>query len=257
MGGEEECYQDDSGKVCEGVGRREGNLFFVTPWNSIGYQNTVDFAQKMDFVAPVWFYIEMNKETMLYEFQGRQDIRTDYIDKIRNKNPNTKIVPRFYIPGDKNANKWALDPSNSKMILSELLQIAKLYNLDGYVFDIPLLNYVKYKGVVKSFLDSIQTLFKDYVKICTFQGNRFQHTKKISEAEPYLRVFDKILVCTYNFPTGYLAPKQWFIQNIQFYYQIAEKSGYSFGEKFMFGIQFYGYIEDLKLRTRREFKVDE
>lgn len=52
------CFQDDSGEFCVPEMKRNNKrdtLMFVTPWNSGGYANSIEFAPKIDYVSPAWF----------------------------------------------------------------------------------------------------------------------------------------------------------------------------------------------------------
>ena len=69
-----DCYHDDSDDFCvQGIKKQipQENLVFITPWNKYGYQNTLHFADKLDYISPVWFYLEKNKETSNYELSGK------------------------------------------------------------------------------------------------------------------------------------------------------------------------------------------
>ena len=66
---EEDCFSDDSDYHCVKPGTRHMKqpiLMFITPWNKIGYEHVVTHADKIDMVAPVWFYVEKNKKTGVY-----------------------------------------------------------------------------------------------------------------------------------------------------------------------------------------------
>lgn len=256
---ERECYEDNSDSFCLPLAPKnveKESLFFITPWNKIGYEHVTTHGAKIDFVSPTWFYLEKNKTTSKFEFQGRQDILPDFLLQVRKANPTVKILPRFYISGDREEFKWALRRNVTSMLFNELKSIAEEYGLDGFVFDIPILNYVKYKKSVKIFLDSIKSEFENQLKFVTFFGTRIQVTKKVDEIKPYADIFDKIIVCTYNYPRGWLNPISWYRENADFYKKAAEELKLK-DNFFMLGIQFYGYIEDLKSMSRRELIVDE
>lgn len=256
---QDQCYEDSSDSFClpqpEKIVKKE-SLFFVTPWNKIGYEHVMNHASKIDYVSPTWFYIEKNKTTNVYEFQGRQDIKPNFIKKIKEFNPFLKILPRFYISADRDEFKWALKKKNREFLFNELKRIAEEYSFDGFVFDIPLLNYVKYRTAVKEFLEILEFEFEKFTRFITFSGTRIQITKDLEEIRPYTKIFHKIIVCTYNYPRGWLSPLPWVQENINYYQGVAKELDLE-ENFFMLGIQFYGYIEDLKVMSRRELKVDE
>jgi len=255
-----ECYSDDSGKFCiRNYAKRNTiaqSLFFVTPWNKVGYQLAQTHASKIDYLSPVWFYIEKNKKTGIFEFQGRQDIVPSLLRKVKEYNPTMKILPRFYVKADKEEVKWVMTPKITNRIFEELVSIANEFGLDGYVFDIPMLNYLKFKSGTKKFLTQLNYTFSHLTKFVTFAGTRIHISTKKEEIEPYASIFDKILICTYDYPRGWLSPMEWYRKNGEFYSKMASELDLK-PDYFMLGIQFYGYIEGIKAMTRRQFQVEE
>lgn len=259
----EECYSDDSHYFCVESNEKNVNqetLVFVTPWNRIGYNLVVNNAHKTDMVSPVWFYLEKNKATGVYEFQGRQDINKTLIDNLRNRNSNIKILPRFYVSGMEDEFRWFIRPVFYGKIIEELVSIAKELGLDGYVIDIPLLNRIKYTGAVKKFLLAINTEMAHLFKVVTFAGYRISVTKNLDEIRPYLDIFERILVCTYDFPNKtfdrWLAPLNWVDENIQFYSHVADSLNVN-SKRFMIGMPFYGYMIDTNTYNSKQIQIEE
>lgn len=257
------CFSDDSEYRCEDPGHKnvlDSTLIFVTPWNKVGYDLVQTHSHKVDMVSPVWFYMEKNKTTGVFEFQGRQDIDKSLISGLRNKNKKIKILPRVYVSAMEEELRWFIQEENMRFVFDQLLSIAQEEGLDGYVFDFPLFNRLKYKGPVKRVLDTIKSDFSHLYKMITFAGHRISFTKNYDELKPYLDIFDKILVCTYDYPNKtfdrWLSPLHWFNENIQFYTKAAEdfKLPRNF---FMVGLPFYGYMVDGVNYSSKQIQINE
>lgn len=261
----EDCFSDDSDYMCVNKFKKHSleNLVFLTPWNKVGYELALQNAFKLDIISPVWFYLEKSKETGKFTFQGRQDIDKELLKKLKGSNPNLKILPRFYVSGLEEEFKWFISPENMKAVLGELAQIKKEISIDGYVFDMPLLNRLKYKGPVKTLLDKIETDMgkeQGYYNAVTFAGYRISITQAKEEIAPYLRVFSRILVCTYDYPNKtfdrWLAPISWVSDNLSFYTEIANFHNKPLST-FIFGVPFYGYLVDSHNFTSRQLQISD
>lgn len=256
----QECYSDDSDSFClpqPPKAVKKESLFFLTPWNKVGYEHSLAHSSKLDYVSPTWFYLEKNKTNPnSMTFEGRQDIKPIWLGKIREMNPLVKILPRFYVRPDREEFKWVLKRKNREFVFSELKKLAKEYKFEGFVFDIPILNYVKYRSSVKNFLEILKKEFQGLKRFITFSGQRMDLTQSVEEIRPYVEIFDRILVCTYNYNRGWLNPLPWFKKNAEVYKKVAGEIGVPV-ETFMLGVQFYGFIEEKDKGMRREIKVDE
>eukprot|EP00127_Corallochytrium_limacisporum_P003774 Clim_evm106s152 gene=Clim_evmTU106s152 len=96
-------------------------LGYVTPWNGSGYDVAKEFAQKFTHVAPCWFEVSgkqsvLSKEevqtanaaganlpddkevhTVISSVGGDENIDVEWVEALRKKNPDIKIVPRYII----------------------------------------------------------------------------------------------------------------------------------------------------------------
>ncbi len=263
LGQSEECYSDDSDYFCVKSHARvikQDSLVFVTPWNRIGYDLVATNSHKVTMVSPVWFYVEKNKKTGVFEFQGRQDINTSLIQNLRIRDSKIKIIPRFYVSGMEEEFRWFIKQENHMPIFKELAAIASETGIDGYVIDIPLLNRLKYTGATKKMLDSLHDELGHLYKVVTFAGYRLSITKSIDQIVPYLDIFDKILVCTYDYPNKsfdrWLAPLKWVSENVDFYKQVAAET-HTTNDRFMIGLPFYGYMIDTSSYNSKQIQIDE
>ena len=263
MNPSEECYSDDSDYFCVKSNARvikKDSLVFVTPWNRLGYELVVTNSHKVTMVSPVWFYVEKNKKTGVFEFQGRQDINTTLIRNLRTRDSRIKILPRFYVSGMEEEFRWFIKQENYLPILKDLAAIALETGIDGYVVDIPLLNRLKYTGATKKMLDTIREELGHLYNVVTFAGYRLSITKSIDQIAPYLDIFAKVLVCTYDYPNKsfdrWLAPLKWVSENIEFYKQVAAETGTT-SDRFMVGLPFYGYMIDTSTYNSKQIQIEE
>lgn len=258
----EVCISDDSLEVCESPKKyiNKDILVFVTPWNDQGYKNVIQYAQKLDYVSPVWFRLEKDEKTYEVSFQGEQDIKEDWLEELRNANPNLKIVPRFHLPAIQGYYNYLLgNELNLDRILHHLKKLAKKYKFDGYVYDFPLLNTLsQIQGIENFFFEVKSVLEENLLRIGTFLGNKM-HMRHKSEDMARYRIFfgdknlHKVLIGTYDYQNKeehqiYNSPTYWIKSNISFYKELfnddLKSMQINFEEKVMFGIPFYGhYLE--------------
>jgi hypothetical protein len=66
-------------------------LAFITLWNLISYNLTLDFGFKFSIVVPVWLQL-INQGG--FKIGGEQDILPDWLDQMRASYPTTQILPR-------------------------------------------------------------------------------------------------------------------------------------------------------------------
>lgn len=67
-------------------------LVYVTPWNKDGYAYTTLHSEKLTFVSPVWYQVQLSGSTA--KLEGSHDVDTDWMQTL---SPVTQIVPRFEI----------------------------------------------------------------------------------------------------------------------------------------------------------------
>ncbi|RWS28997.1 chitinase-like protein 5 [Leptotrombidium deliense] len=71
-------------------------LGYVTPWNSHGYEIAKIFAAKFTHISPVWLQLKLNDDEESTRLEGKHDIDVEWMNAVRQKNPDIKIVPRYY-----------------------------------------------------------------------------------------------------------------------------------------------------------------
>ena len=214
-------------------------------------------SETITHVSPVWFYLT-KQSAVEYLFDGVQDVNHLFVKSIKSKNPRIKVVPRFYIRPDMDELKWFLNSRIYSLMTRKLVDLCQEYEFDGIIFDIPIFNNLKYSGNVKHFIELVVSEFerKSLLKYLVLSGSRFSLNKDEDSLRPFLESFDKVLISTYDYRRGWLSPKQWFLQNAQFWTRLLAK--YSLPKhRIMLGIQFYGYLEKLDVMSRRQIQIEE
>jgi chitinase domain-containing protein 1 len=114
-------------------------LIYITPWNNRGYDLVKIFAQKFDYISPVWFSIKRIGFEK-YVVQGTHDIDSQWIETLKEKRSDIRFVPRMLF------EQWTADDihalfqsENEKLQLSLtlknfLIQYNQLF--DGYVLEL-------------------------------------------------------------------------------------------------------------------------
>ena len=142
-------------------------------------------------------------------------------------------------------------------MLDELSAIMKELELDGYVFDAPMINnYLKVVGNVKRMLEEFSRRFNQGKKqaLVTFSGARYGQIRNEQAIKPFFELFSKVMVNVYDFQDpnqkGHIAPLRWAYENIAFYQERTKQWGFK-DNTLMLGLPFYGYQY-----KRKEGKVE-
>jgi len=99
-------------------------LGYVTPWNSEGKEIAKKFALKFTLISPVWHNIKLTNNE--YRITGEEQFDEQFINELREKNPEIKIVPRFNIENDA-LNKYYQFTGNTeaKTLAQQILTFAQ------------------------------------------------------------------------------------------------------------------------------------
>ena len=120
-------------------------LGYVTPWNSKGYDTAKTFADKFDYISPVWLQIKRNG-IKKYELTGTHDVDINWIKKVKeNSNGTVSFVPRILFEKLRMEDLHSLFNNEEEIeALGKLLvDKAAKFNFNGYVFEI----YVQLGGI--------------------------------------------------------------------------------------------------------------
>ena len=192
-------------------------LVYVTPWNSHGYDVAKLFTKKFDYISPVWLNI---KRTGLekYVIGGTHDIDQKWVQALKEKNPNVKIVPRVIF------DQWSTDDIHALFQSeTEKEQVAQTFAnflneykdlFDGCVLEL----LMQFRGAAKGTVNHIISDIAEQVHQIEKNGKK---KEVILAVPPYDELFDKndfqmlydqldgFSVMTYDFPNrepGPVAP---------------------------------------------------
>ncbi|CAB3410154.1 unnamed protein product [Caenorhabditis bovis] len=229
-------------------------LAYVTPWNNKGYDLAKKTAHKLSHVSPVWFQVKplMKGETLdTCLITGDHDIDRDWINALRGKNSNIKIVPRIIF------EDWSRQQMEVLLVNTQFSNkcarvISDFYlrnQFDGLVVELYTQAVVTMQSLeVKTFLvETMEQLAKVFHKselqvIFTIPApldGKMQPNQMIDtdEYSSLLKVADYLQIMTYDFRgpklTG-VAPFEW-VESCLFYLDPKRS------KKTLLGINWYGY----------------
>jgi chitinase domain-containing protein 1 len=195
----------------------QSTLVYVTPWNSHGYDMAKLFTKKFDYISPVWFNI---KRTGLekYHVEGVHNIDEKWLEKVKENNPQVRIVPRVIF------ENWPVDhihalfqsENEKQRLASTLSTFLTDYQqwFDGYVLELLL----QFRGASKP---AVHHIISDIAERVHQLDNDGQRKEIILAVPPHDELFnekdfellnehiDGISVMTYDFPNrepGPVAP---------------------------------------------------
>jgi hypothetical protein len=109
-------------------------VVFITPWNAVGYNLTVDFGSKFTTIVPVWLQAALRNDA--YVIRGEQDIKLDWMTQLRARNSKTKIILQLIF--EIGITEFVRD---NKIIVTALkpqfANLTKHYEFDGMFFEFP------------------------------------------------------------------------------------------------------------------------
>ncbi|CAF3520953.1 unnamed protein product [Adineta steineri] len=114
-------------------------LIFITPWNNHGYDVAKIFAQKFDYISPVWFNVKRIGYKK-YRIDGTHDIDSEWVKFLKEKNSDIRIVPRVAFEKWTSGDVHALFESEGEKqqlalaLKNFLIKYDELF--DGYVFEL-------------------------------------------------------------------------------------------------------------------------
>lgn len=192
-------------------------LVYITPWNSHGYDMVKVFTKKFDYISPVWLSVK-RQSLGKYVIDGTHDIDRKWVETLKEKNPQVRIVPRVIF------EKWAVDDVHALFESEEeKQQLARTFAqflaehtalFDGYVLEL----LMQFRGASKPTLNHIISDIAEQVHQVEGNGSK---KEVILAVPPYDELFDKndfeilyehldgFSVMTYDFPNrepGPVAP---------------------------------------------------
>lgn len=130
-------------------------LTFITPWNSDGYQLSLEFGAKFSVIVPVWF--QFVKKDGKYIIQGFDVVKDDWVKEMHEKHPHIKILPRvnFELPPEDVAFS---ERKVGSALKQEIKNIIEAHNFDGVFLEFP--GYLRDIRVMRSVLYIVKELKK-------------------------------------------------------------------------------------------------
>jgi chitinase domain-containing protein 1 len=211
-------------------------IIYITPWNNRGYDLVKIFPQKFDYICPVWFSLK-RIDLEKYHIEGTHDIDSKWIETLKEKRSDIRIIPRVIIEKWSTNDIHALFQSeNEKQQLSLTLKNFLIeYNhlFDGYVLEI----LAQFQGSSKEIIHHI--LIDIAEQIHEIETNTTRKKEIFLAVPPVEDVFnqedfeilskhlDGFNIMTYDFPTkppGPVSP----IGNYAFIYFFSDKIKFCF-----------------------------
>lgn len=190
-------------------------LIYITPWNNHGYDIVKIFPHKFDYVSPVWFSLKrIGLEK--YTIEGIHDIDSQWIETLKEKRSDIRIVPRVVIEKWSTDDIHALSQSETEkeklsLTLKDLL-IEYNHLFDGYVLEL----LAQFHGLSKP---TMYHIINDIAEqIHSIETNTTQKKEVFLAAPPLEEYFnredfevlskylDGFNIMTYDFPSNEPAP---------------------------------------------------
>jgi len=185
-------------------------LIYITPWNNRGYDLVKIFPKKFDYICPVWFSIKrIGLEK--YVIEGRHDIDSKWIETLKEKRSDIRIVPRVLFENWSTDDIHALFQSEdekqklSLILKNFLIEYDQLF--DGYVLEL----LAQFQGSSKTIIHHILSDIAEHIH--EIDSNTTKKKEVFLAVPPLKEYFDKIdfeilskhldgfHIMTYDFPT--------------------------------------------------------
>jgi hypothetical protein len=139
-------------------------LTFVTPWNSIGYNLTIQFGAKFTTIVPIWFRIYESSHT--FYFDGLGDIQEWWLAEMRAQHPKVRIAPRLHFDFPPSGFEGNRRKDLFKFIRSNFLGLLKKYHFEGVFLEgTALLMLPRDSGGLPNVLSEIRSIVGKSCKI--------------------------------------------------------------------------------------------
>lgn len=116
-------------------------LGHVTPWNNKGYDVAKVWAQKFDYISPVWLQIKRQAPNS-YVISGLHDVDPAWMKTIRSKGEanDLKILPRLLFENWQAADLKALfteprSTTEQKSLIEQVRKACRQWKFDGVVLE--------------------------------------------------------------------------------------------------------------------------
>uniref|UniRef100_A0AC34QNT1 GH18 domain-containing protein n=1 Tax=Panagrolaimus sp. JU765 TaxID=591449 RepID=A0AC34QNT1_9BILA len=243
--------------------RSGATLAFITPWNKDGYRLGKDAAKKFTHLSPVWFDVTvLEHDEFGCKIDGNHNINRDWIEQVRQNNPQIKLIPRFLF------QKWTQqtvmnflnDEQTSHRCAVSVLEFIQRNDFDGIVFEFYVeLMYASRGKALEAAVEIIEQwaeLFRKAKKeIIVPMAPAIQYGTMESNIAPYpflkriVQAVDYLMLMTYDYSGPEfegVAPLPWVKTNVEYPLQDEPEDA----QKILLGVNFYGYFDDPKTSGR-------
>jgi hypothetical protein len=197
--------QSSNSRFSRYLSRKVEVLTFITPWNSIGYNLTLDFGFKFSTVVPVWFQA-VNQGG--FKIGGEQDILPDWLERMRSTYPNTKIMPRvnFEIP----VAEFVKHASTIASVLRKSLgRIVTEHKLHGLFLEFqPYFGNIEALRLIPSLISEIRKNLPRKTQIfADIQSNdRYRYQgQHLRAVQAVIKSLDAVFIAVYELPESSLS----------------------------------------------------
>lgn len=115
-------------------------LGYVTPWNNHGYNIAKIFANKFEFVSPVWLQVKPTPNRKNYIISGLHDVDQGWMKDVKKNglSSNVKIVPRLLFDAWNGQDFLQIftDPSSVHRLITTVLKCIEENGFDGIVLEV-------------------------------------------------------------------------------------------------------------------------
>ena len=233
-------------------------LAYITPWNKEGNKYVEKYSNKFDIISPTWFEIKPDEIDGELQFilDGSNNIDSDFMKNIKNKNENIIILPRLHA-GFYDTNVMQIWFTKEVEHFIKILERRIKYNkFDGYVFDCMKVWFDKelLNIFVKNFLpkvyQSMNKLNKKFIITIIPKNSDEENFNSILDKNIFKEIckyVDYINIMTYDYhqydknEKYYSSPISWLKETIDFYVDKDEENADLILKKILIGIHFHGY----------------
>jgi len=118
----------------------EAVLGYVTPWNNHGYDVAKIFANKFEFISPVWLQVKPTPNRKNYVISGLHDVDQNWMRDVKKNGytSNVKIVPRLLFDAWNGQDFLQLftDPPSVHRLTTAVLKSIEENGFDGIVLEV-------------------------------------------------------------------------------------------------------------------------
>lgn len=231
----------------EGKAVKRETLGYITPWNAKGYDYAIDFVDKLDMVAPVWYTIKVVSENdkIKLKLEGKHNVDERWLESVS----HIKVLPRFHIQiteashFEKIANNKQMQTAIYNMMMKEINR----HNFAGVVFEADaygfLTKHTKWNQFIIDMCEQMHKLETPKLFVMPIRPvwpatnpNAFN----VQDFGLLIKHVDRFSLMTYDFShanPGPNAPIRWVENSIlTFFSSINNKYKY----KMLMGLNFYG-----------------